>query len=337
MTQQAATQQAATQQAVTQQAVIQHAATDQASSRGPDLRLPLLGLGAWAGALLVHWGPATSGPVMAVVVGTAVVLALVAVSRPTRRRQAVTGLAVLIVALGVGGVALTRTAAVRDGPIAELARERALATLSGTVTADPRRIPGRFGELVLVRVTVGRHQPVLVFGDSEWERLAMRDKVRFTGRLAPADDGDVAATATPRGPPVRLARPGPVWRGAEAVRASIRESVDHRPASQAALVPALVDGDDAGMPPELTGHFQTTGLTHLTAVSGTNLTLVVGFLLVVARWSGQRGSSGSCCSRAPSPACCGPPPWARWPWWVLGGAAGNAGCAVWGRPSSGCC
>jgi competence protein ComEC len=55
------------------------------------------------------------------------------------------------------------------------------------------------------------------------------------------------------------------------------------------LVPALVDGDDAGLDPALVDDFRTTGLTHLLAVSGTNLTLVVGFLLVVARWLRVRG------------------------------------------------
>ena len=35
--------------------------------------------------------------------------------------------------------------------------------------------------------------------------------------------------------------------------------------------------------------FKVCGLTHLSAVSGTNLTLVVGFLLVIARWVGVRG------------------------------------------------
>ena len=54
-------------------------------------------------------------------------------------------------------------------------------------------------------------------------------------------------------------------------------------------MPALVDGDDAGVDPDLTDDFRTTGLTHLLAVSGTNLTLVVGFLLVLARWCGVRG------------------------------------------------
>ena len=55
-------------------------------------------------------------------------------------------------------------------------------------------------------------------------------------------------------------------------------------ADRRVLVPALVDGDDAGLDPALADDFRTTGLTHLLAVSGTNLTLVVGFALVVARW-----------------------------------------------------
>ena len=41
--------------------------------------------------------------------------------------------------------------------------------------------------------------------------------------------------------------------------------------------------------PRVAEDFRTTGLTHLLAVSGTNLTLVVGFLLVLARWCGVRG------------------------------------------------
>ena len=54
-------------------------------------------------------------------------------------------------------------------------------------------------------------------------------------------------------------------------------------------MPALVDGDDAAVEESLADDFRTTGLTHLLAVSGTNLTLLVGFLLVIARWCGVRG------------------------------------------------
>ena len=43
------------------------------------------------------------------------------------------------------------------------------------------------------------------------------------------------------------------------------------------------------MPQEVTDDFRATGLTHLLAVSGTNLTLVAGFVLTVGRWCGVRG------------------------------------------------
>src|SRR5829696_3430652 len=257
-----------------------------------DLRMPLLGLGAWAGALLARWQPGVVWPIaLAVLAGlVAAVPVLMAVRRPSRRRAALTALAVLAVAAGVGLVALLRAEAVRAGPVATAAQQRALVTLTGTVAGDGRRIQGRFGGRVLVRLAVGRHQPVLVFGDDAWEGVAIGQRVRFSGRLAPVEDADdLAATVTSRGPPQTVAAAGPAWGATEALRASIRDAVAHRPDSQRALVPALVDGDDAGMPPGLVADFRTTGLTHLTAVSGTNLTLVLGFLLVAARWVGVRG------------------------------------------------
>jgi competence protein ComEC len=48
-------------------------------------------------------------------------------------------------------------------------------------------------------------------------------------------------------------------------------------------------GDTSGLTAELAQDFQATGLTHLTAVSGANLTLLLAFLLAVARWVGIRG------------------------------------------------
>ncbi|WP_323742341.1 ComEC/Rec2 family competence protein [Nocardioides islandensis] len=247
--------------------------------RPTDLRMPLLGLAAWAGSLLAGAPWAVAATVLASLVVVAIAW----------RRAAWTAIGMVVVCSAVLGVALARAQAVRDGPVAEAARARAVATLTGTVAGDPRVVEGRFGPQVLVRVAVGRHQPVLVFGDADWRRVAVGERVRLTGRLGTSDDGDVAALVTPRGPPEVLGRAGVGWRATEALRASIRDSVAQRPEAQRALVPALVDGDDAGMPEELTEDFRTTGLTHLTAVSGTNLTLVVGFLLVVARWSGVRG------------------------------------------------
>ncbi len=266
----------------------------------PDVRMPLLGLAAWLGALAATYlDPHVCLAVLVFAVVGVVGCLLASRWRVWVRSVALTATAMVLVAAAVAAVALARGDAVRHGPVARLAQARALVVLEGQVTADPRVVAGRFGDRVLVRVRVSEaieadgavtrvRDPVLVFGGVGWEDVRMGETVRFTGRLGPASD-DVAAVATPRGPPERIGDPGPAWRATEALRAAIRESVAHRPEGQRALVPALVDGDDADMPEHLLDDFRTTGLTHLTAVSGTNLTLVVGFLLVVARWAGVRG------------------------------------------------
>jgi competence protein ComEC len=75
----------------------------------------------------------------------------------------------------------------------------------------------------------------------------------------------------------------------ERVRAGLRDAVAAQAAAPRALVPALVLGDTSAMTPSLTDQFRVTGLTHLTAVSGANLTLLLAFVLGVARWAGVRG------------------------------------------------
>ena len=115
-----------------------------------DLRMPLLGLAAWAGALLVRWQP----DAVQLIALAAVVPVLVAVRWPRRRRAALTAVAMVAVASGVGVVALVRAEAVHDGPVATAAQQRALVTLAGTVASDPRRIEGRFGDRVLVPADV---------------------------------------------------------------------------------------------------------------------------------------------------------------------------------------
>ena len=113
----------------------------------------------------------------------------------------------------------------------------------------------------------------------------------------------------------------PVQRGVGAVRSGLRDAVTPLPTAEQALVPALVDGDDAAMPDDVVLDFQTTGLTHLLAVSGSNLTLVLAFVLVVGsmaaacaaaapRCSVWWRSCSSSCWPVRSRACFGLPRWA---------------------------
>lgn len=266
-----------------------------------DLRMPLLGAAAWAGALAaVAWGGAGL-----VLVGLVVLVPLgvvVAGRRAGRgggvRRWAATLAALAVVALAVAALTWVRGLAVTEGPLARLAEERARVDVVATVVSDPRQVEGGFEPRTAVRlqvtevtargVVVRLRSAVLVLGDEAWRGVELGERVRTAGRLAPGDRG-VSALLTGATEPDRLARPDLWWRGAAVVRRGIRDAVAGRPADQRALVPALVDGDDAALDPGLEADFRTTGLTHLTAVSGTNLTLVVGFLLVLARWCRVRG------------------------------------------------
>ncbi|MDR1806469.1 MAG: ComEC/Rec2 family competence protein, partial [Propionibacteriaceae bacterium] len=80
------------------------------------------------------------------------------------------------------------------------------------------------------------------------------------------------------------------WRAAvEHVRQGLRDAVAGAHPDQAALLPALVVGDTTLMSATLKQDFKATGLTHLTAVSGANLTILLAFLLGCARAVGVRG------------------------------------------------
>ena len=129
--------------------------------------------------------------------------------------------------------------------------------------------------------------------------MAVRTIAESCSSGGPADGSDLAALYLVHGEPEVLARDGPLLSVAAGVRAGIRESVASRAPESRALVPALVDGDDAGLSDRTRADFRTSGLTHLLAVSGTNLTLVVGSLLVLARWLQWLPPSGDGGSKPP--------------------------------------
>lgn len=265
-----------------------------------DLRMPVLGTAAWLGGIAAQRFDAGAYLGLLVLAGALAVLAVAVRSRPGPSAGGalrLAGAALLIAGAAVTGTVL-RHDAVRGSPLRDLASDRATVDLVGTAVSDPRLTEGHSGPQVVVRFRVrevtARGQRlrtggvVVVIGDPAWGRIGLGERVLAEGRLAVAEDPATAALLVGARAPVRIRGPDPWWRASAAVRASIRRSVAHRPPDQAGLVPALVDGDDAGLPAEVEQDFRTTGLTHLTAVSGTNLTLVVGSLLLLARAVGVR-------------------------------------------------
>jgi len=266
-----------------------------------DLRLPVLGLLAWAGALLgllLDRGALVAVVLVLVVAGGVAAIGAVRRPGPTDRTRATTLLAGVVIVAGVAIPAHVRAVATADGSVADLAEQRAAVSVVGLVVTDARQREGRFGGYQVVRVQVRevegrgvRHTtrvPVVVIAPEDWPEVALGDTVELAGRLAPAD-GEVAGILSVRRAPVVRARAGVAFDAAAAVRSALRASVDHLPPEERSLIPALVVGDEQGMPADLVVDFQVSGLTHLLAVSGTNLTLVVGFLLLAARGCGVRG------------------------------------------------
>ncbi|WP_242530276.1 ComEC/Rec2 family competence protein [Nocardioides aromaticivorans] len=271
---------------------------DPATRPPHDFRMPVLGCAAWLGGIAAARAGDLAGPVLAGLLAAAGALAWRGRGGRASPRQRLVLASVVLGAAVLAG-SLLRLEAVATSPLSAWASDRATADLVGTVVSDPRLVEGKWGDRVVVRLRVeevtarGERRrlggSVVVLGDPAWAGVELGEQVRAEGRLAPSDSAEVGALLMSGRPPVRIRGPDPWWRAAGAVRASIRASVAHRPPAQAGLVPALVDGDDAALPDEVEADFRTTGLTHLTAVSGTNLTLVVGALLLVARFVGVRG------------------------------------------------
>ncbi|MDZ5662455.1 ComEC/Rec2 family competence protein [Nocardioides sp. S-58] len=258
----------------------------------PDLRALTLGAGAWVGALLVLLLPGWVALAVVVLVASAAVLGV------ARRLVAPGWLGPTAALVAVAGVATLQQTLVATSPLAALAEEGAVVSLRLEVTSDVRVVAGRFGDLQVAQASVSRVEgrgsawsldaPVVVMADADWPRPPLGTSLETAARLVPAD-GDVAALVRPTGVPRVVAEPDVWWDAAAAVRRSVRAAVEGRDADARELVPALVVGDDGGLDPALADDFRTTGLTHLLAVSGTNLTLVVGSVLVLGRWLGVRG------------------------------------------------
>ena len=257
-----------------------------------DLRAPVLAAVAWLSAVAAVRAPPWVLPLALVAALAHVVV------RRRRGREVLSRLAWIVAGTGVAGSALLRAEAVQASTVEVLAQQAATVEARVVVTSDPVTRRGRFERYVVFRArtesVVGRGQryrvraPVLVIADERSARLDLGSRLALRGRLQQARTRDLAGVLSTRGPPRVRGGPGPLLRGADHLRDSIRAAVARRPAGPRALVPALVDGDDARMPEHLAEDFRTAGLTHLLAVSGTNLTLVVGSLLLLARWAGVR-------------------------------------------------
>ncbi len=269
----------------------------EAVARPPDLRLVVPALAAWAGAAAGVGLPARA----ALAAGGAFVVAAAVVAAVGRSRgSAWRVVAIALVCAGAGlGCAGARTAARSSGPLPRLAEQRARVSAEVVLTSDPVQLNGRvvgarrvdgavFARARVASVTSGgrtwrlRH-PVVVFGAGpQWVGRLPGDRLAVFGTLSPADQG-AAATITVRGPPRLVRSTSIAGRVAGRLRAGLHRAVAHLPSKTAGLLPGLVDGDTSQLDPALKDAFKRVGMTHLVAVSGSNVAFTLAAALLLAR------------------------------------------------------
>nr|WP_155998869.1 ComEC/Rec2 family competence protein [Streptomonospora sp. PA3] len=277
-------------------------------SAAPDLRLVAPAVGTWCCIAALLGG--SSGTAF-LVAGLLVVGAALVWSAARRRAGPFTTMAVaVLVCAGAGALATGgRLAAVESGPLPELAAERAWAELELVVTADPRRrsgppAPGRARLVIearaeLVRARASGHSsgetvptrtrvPVVVLASGDaWRRLLPSQRVRASGTVLPARGGLVGGLLVVRGPPDHVQPPSAWQEWAGHARARLRDASAALPQPASGLLPALVVGDTSGLRPQTVAAFEDSGMSHLLAVSGSNLAIMTGVALAACRGLGR--------------------------------------------------
>lgn len=277
-----------------------------------DARLAVVAAGSWAVTVAGVWaGPAAATSAAAVCAGGGA-LATVTAARAARgrtrrrwsaRRIAVTTTiaAVLLTSCGYAVAITVRVHAVEANPVHEVYGRTAHASM--TVDDDPRPIgEAAFGgSRVLVHGTLdslrlhGRDVPtggsVVAFAPTGgWQGLLPGQNVDFRGRFAEPGRRDMSvATIEITGAPSDASAASWLGRAAGSVRhrfAGVCASVLAPPV--AGLLRGLVLGDRSGMDADARDRFVASGLTHLTAVSGTHFALVCAIVLLLARPLGPR-------------------------------------------------
>ena len=173
-------------------------------------------------------------------------------------------------------------------------------TLIGTVSQQPRVSATSRSTLVITTLDVAQVDTrastlsATVLGDTQWLSLPMGTRVRVRTRLRPTEAGRAEAAIIPKragltvlGPPSGILGAGTSVRAglAQAVgapgigapgAAGAGEETGLWPPGARSLVPGVALGDDHALPAPLREDMRTVSMTHLTAVSGQHVAIVLG-------------------------------------------------------------
>ena len=180
-------------------------------------------------------------------------------------------------------------------PLARAAGDGRAAALTGTVETEPRVVPGSRRTTVVATLAVtavdgcASRQSALVLGGREWLGMPMGAAVRVRAVLRPGDPGDAHAAVLSSSSAVRLtAPPGGALAVVGSLRAGLAEAVGDPyavpgrwrwPEGARELVSGVALGDDHALPAGVRDDMRTVSMTHLTAVSGEHVAIVLGLVM----------------------------------------------------------
>ncbi|HTR70813.1 MAG TPA: ComEC/Rec2 family competence protein [Mycobacteriales bacterium] len=255
-----------------------------------------------AGGWLAAAAATMMSPRTGVVVGLGAAASVPLFGRWRRRWRQLVAAALVGVAAGAlsGAWHLHR---LHDGPVWALAGANAEVEVHARLVRDPTPVLTSAGAVMTLtdatvtavyqRGWIPVSAPVLVisFGRG-WTGLLPGQQVELSGRISRPRRGDsVTGVIDVDRPPTLLGRP-PWWqRLAGRVRQKLEQACAGLPADERGLVPGLVDGDAVAEPAGLRDDMRLTGLTHLQAVSGENVNVILAVALAVARSIGLRRRS----------------------------------------------
>lgn len=273
-----------------------------------DFRLSSLAVATWLSATIVITSFGLTNPVWSsAMCGMFLLVAHAFMRRFANSKaefKALLSLILLGACLGVS-IAVIRILPLVSGPIAEASESKSVISGIATVTSDPAisqtkenlnwndrrllRILVRIDSVIIRGETFKVRSPALaLISDpsliAATEGYVPGQRIRFIAKLSAAPVGKpFAGYLNILEAPVLVESAPRYQMLASQLRAGLHESLRLSPVSARGLVPGLALGDSSALEPELAEQMKSAGLTHLIAVSGTNVTLLIVVVLAALR------------------------------------------------------
>jgi competence protein ComEC len=207
------------------------------------------------------------------------------------RMTAAGTVAVALAGLGFAVAIQLRVDQARHHPIAD--RFGTIAAVIVTPSESPRSLGGNRmmfrGSLRYVESDEMSGRVMVFTSVTGFTELTAGQPAAFDARITRPTRRDLTVAVLSSTGEASLGEAAPIQRAAQRVRTAFAATARSTlPADQAAMLPALVLGDTSALTGQTTDEFKRSGLTHLTAVSGANVTIVCGAVLLTAGLVGPR-------------------------------------------------